>query len=106
MKLLLNETDCHAGTTKKRAPCDTFFRNHELDRVHEINRSCSLQNMSIYYHSGKHKPSTCYFLDYYNPMDFVHSIVFLKTMFGAWYKFAQNFLSPERYGKFYQVFHL
>ena len=83
MKLLLNETYYHAGTTKKRAPCDTFFRNHELDRVHEINRSCSLQNMSIYYHSGKHKPSTCYFLDYYNPMDFVHSIMFLKTMFGA-----------------------
>ena len=75
---------CHACTTKKHAPHDMFFRNHELNHVTEI-RLRYLQNMPVYYPSRKYKLSMCSFLAYCYTIVFVHDIVPLKMMLGTWY---------------------
>ena len=55
----------HASSTeKKRALCDTFFRNREPNRVTEINLSY-LQNMLIYYPSGEYELSIHFFKEEY-----------------------------------------
>ena len=55
----------HASSTeKKRALCDTFFRNREPNRVTEINLNY-LQNMLIYYPSGEYELSTRSFKEEY-----------------------------------------
>ena len=50
-------------TVKKRAPRDTFVRNHEPHRLPETSRSY-LQNMPIYFPSGKYKLTIRSFLEY------------------------------------------
>ena len=54
-----------------------------------------LQNVQIYYPSGKYKLSIRSFLGYCHTIVFVHNIMPLKRMFDAWYKYAQNFFIPE-----------
>ena len=87
---LLDETLGAPCTTKKRALCDTFFKNHERKRVLEMNLRY-LQNMPIYCPLRKYKLST--FLDYCYTFVIAHDFFTLKSMFGAWYKCAQNFLA-------------
>ena len=57
--------------------------NHESNRVPEMILSY-LQNMSFYYPSGKYKLAIHSFF-------FVHDIVLLKRMFGAWYNVDKIF---------------
>ena len=82
---------CYMYTTKKRVPCDNFFKNHELwtkKMVYLKWALANLQNMTIYYHSGIYwlsigaKSSLC--ADYFVP---------LKKMYCAWHKWAQTFSS-------------
>ena len=43
---------CHVRTAKKRAPPDTSLKNHKPNRVPKMSLNY-LQNMPIYYPSGK-----------------------------------------------------
>ena len=61
---------CHTTTMKKHAPHDTFFKNHELNRVTEISLSY-IQNIPIYCPSGEYKFSVRFFLDYWYTIVFV-----------------------------------
>ena len=59
---------CCTCTTKKSAPCDTFFRNHKswTNKIVYLEWAlANLQNISIYYPSGKYKHSICSFSEYY-----------------------------------------
>ena len=105
MWLVEQDVRCHVCTTRKHAPRDTFFRNHKLNHVSEMSLSY-LQNMSIYYPSGKYKLSICSFLEYCYTIVFVSDILSRKMMFGAWYICAQNYFNPESDTNFYQAFHL
>ena len=64
--------------------------NHESNRVPEMMLSY-LQNMSFYYPSGKYKLAIHSFLEFYYTIVFVHDIVLLKRMFGAWYNVHKIF---------------
>ena len=87
-----------------------FFKEKKwLNRVSEVMLSY-LQNLPIYYLSGKYKFSIgsltkyCY-TDVYSCAIF-RAIQTFKKMFGAWWKFAQNFFSPEFGNNFYLTFYL
>ena len=96
---------CHACNTKEHVLRDTSCRNPELNRVPKINLSY-LQHISIFCPSGKYKLLIRSFLRYHNTIHFMHNIVPLKRIFGAWYKGAQNFFSPGFDNNFNQVFYL
>ena len=56
---------------KKRVPSDNFFRSHEPNCVPEMNLN-HMQNMSIYYPSGKYKLSVRSFIECCYIIVFVH----------------------------------
>ena len=91
---------------EERAPHDTFFRNHEPNRVPEMSLSY-LQNMTIYQPSGKCILSNLSLLQYSYTIVFVHNILCplqKYVWFGAWYKqCAQNIFSSECDNNFYQA---
>ena len=60
---------------KKLAPLDTFLRDHEPNRVSEMNLNY-LQNMPIYHLSRKYKLLIRSFLEYCYTVVFVHDISF------------------------------
>ena len=98
--VLFWDNRCQMCTTKKCTPCDTFFRNHEPNRVPEMSLSC-LQDMPIFYTSGKYELSIHFSLEYCYTTVSVHIILCLsaplKRMFGAWYKCAQNLFSSRNF---------
>ena len=59
---------------RARAPNDTFFRNHERNRLPEMSPSY-LQNIPTYYLSRKHKLSIPFVLGYFCTIDFVEDIL-------------------------------
>ena len=111
LKILVNNFFCvpfwdfwyHACNRNKSARCDTFFKNHEPNRVPEMSLSY-MQNMPSYYSSGKYKLSISFFFRVLLLNRFcARYFVPLKRMFDAWYKRARNFFSSGFDNNIYQA---
>ena len=72
---LLGTFGTRVHRAKKLAPLDTFLRDHEPNRVSEMNLNY-LQNMPIYHLSRKYKLLIRSFLEYCYTVVFVHDISF------------------------------
>ena len=72
---LLGTFGTRVHRAKKLAPLDTFLRDHEPNRVSEMNLNY-LQNMPIYHLSRKYKLLIHSFLQYCYTVVFLHDIYF------------------------------
>ena len=102
---------CYMYTTKKRAPCDNFLKNHELWTKRMVYLKwalANLQNMTIYYHSGKYSLSIRSSLEYWCKIVFVCRLFCdpQKDVLRMTQMSTNLFFSRKFENNFYQVFQL